>query len=318
MNAGDIAPEQLARAWSLYWRSGRLNSCVDGVSESKMLRDAWREFFDRFDSGTRILDLATGNGAVIDAACASAVPREARFLLTGVDAAETLQPHNIEAARFLPGVRMEALPFEAAYFDVVVSQFGFEYGERAACAREAARVLRPGGRLRLVIHASGGAVHAAAEQSAERLRQALSKRGLLSKLAEFARAEADHARRLEEQVAQLWSGLQPALAGAPSDDAALFYVRSVTRLWRSRQRYAPDELSQSIGEALDRAQSIFLRQRAMLQAACSAQDIELLRALLHDADMETSAADGVFDDAGGQLAWIVDGVKKGDAPNNRG
>lgn len=151
-------PSARRAAWSAYWATGGLHSCVgsfDG-NYSGAIGDFWRNVFGALPAGPlRALDLATGNGAL---------PRllfETRGDQPGleVDAVDLAQlapgwlvPGRHSALRFRSGVAMENLPFPDNCFDLVTSQYGFEYASRAAALAEALRVLRPGGRLALVMH----------------------------------------------------------------------------------------------------------------------------------------------------------------------
>lgn len=107
--------------------------------------------------GDRVLDIACGSGnASISAAQAGAS-------VTGLDIAPDLL--RIAAANaasedveldLVEGDAAE-LPFDDESFDVVISVFGIQFAPRQAdCAREAARVLRPGGRLTLINWTPGG------------------------------------------------------------------------------------------------------------------------------------------------------------------
>lgn len=145
-------------AWTAYWATGGLHSCVGSFegNYSGAIGAFWRDVFEATPAGPlRALDLATGNGAL---------PRllwEHRGDRLGleVDAVDLAQlaPSWIDrdrhaGLRFHAGVAMEQLPFPQACFDLVTSQYGFEYARRDAALAEALRVLRPGGRLALVMH----------------------------------------------------------------------------------------------------------------------------------------------------------------------
>jgi len=143
------------QAWGDYWSTGRLHSCADGSGKNYdgAIGAFWHARFTAVEAGDRLLDLATGNGAL---------PRLARRLHGGavvVDAIDLaaiapawLDAEAWEGIRFHPGVRMEALPFAADAFDHVVSQFGLEYADRAGALSECVRVAKPGARFAFVMH----------------------------------------------------------------------------------------------------------------------------------------------------------------------
>lgn len=156
-------PDESARraAWSAYWATGGLHSCVGSFDGNYggSIGGFWRELFTRLPAGPlRALDLATGNGAI------PLMLWEQRGGTAGlsVDAVDLAQlapawhrPDVHAGIRFHAGVAMEALPFDDASFDLVTSQYGFEYARRDAALAEALRVLRPGGTLALVMHHAG-------------------------------------------------------------------------------------------------------------------------------------------------------------------
>lgn len=119
----------------------RFASVVDGVIERAQLQP-----------GRRVLDLGTGTGAVAIRAAAiagesgqiTAVDISDEMLAVATTHAESLALRNVT---FLEG-NAEAIPAESAHFDVVLASLSLMYViDRAAAARELARVLRPGGRL---------------------------------------------------------------------------------------------------------------------------------------------------------------------------
>lgn len=94
--------------------------------------------------GQPVLDVACGPGHVVARALARGAPA------TGLD----FSPAMLAVARAAcPGLALrqgdaEALPFDDACFDAVVSNFGLHHVPRPGLAlREARRVLRPGGRI---------------------------------------------------------------------------------------------------------------------------------------------------------------------------
>jgi SAM-dependent methyltransferase len=97
--------------------------------------------------GAHVLDLGCGTGAVGRAL----LKKSPGIRVSGVDLAR-IPPSGTGGLKLLSNIAMEKLPFEAASFDAVVSQFGYEYGNPDHSAISIARVLAPGGQLSLLIH----------------------------------------------------------------------------------------------------------------------------------------------------------------------
>ena len=139
--------EELKAKQSVMWGNGPYERITD------LLTEAQEDLVAALEPqlGERWLDVATGTGAVARMAARAGAD------VTGLD----LAPDLIETARdqtegeglwirFDVG-DAEALPYEDAAFDVVVSTFGVMFApDHAAIARELARVCRPGGRLGLI------------------------------------------------------------------------------------------------------------------------------------------------------------------------
>lgn len=101
--------------------------------------------------GDRVLDVACGTGALTLAATERAHPEG---VVIGLDP----NPAMLAVARNKPAAvdwhrgRAEALPFEDASFDVVISQFGAMFFDDVPRAfAEMHRVLAPGGRLAVAV-----------------------------------------------------------------------------------------------------------------------------------------------------------------------
>jgi len=144
--------------WSRYWSHGIAHSCGGsyGNRYEGSLARFWRTVAGALPAGARVLDIATGNGAV------------PQLLLDGADspiacdAIDLAQPdpqwlaqlpeHKRRQLRFHAQQVAEALPFPDAHFDLVTSQYGLEYTDLARSLPEIRRVLRPGGKVRLITH----------------------------------------------------------------------------------------------------------------------------------------------------------------------
>lgn len=149
--------------WSEYWASGSLHSCATSFQGNYggAIAAFWREVFAQDgERASRILDLATGNGALpklVTDLCSADV-----YVIDAVDAADVLPQWVAEddrsRIRFHCRVPLEALPFDDGTFDLVTSQYGIEYARWPEAVAEAVRVCRAGGRIALVVHHAGSVV----------------------------------------------------------------------------------------------------------------------------------------------------------------
>lgn len=153
--------------WNDYWHFDRLASFDDlgGTNYREELAAGWKCFFDSLPEGASILDLATGNGAIAVLAAEAGRRAGKHFRIVAVDAADinpclyvTKHRDELAAIEFRPATPIENLPWPDASFDAVVSQYGVEYSDLSRSIPELARVVAPGGKARLIMHADEGAV----------------------------------------------------------------------------------------------------------------------------------------------------------------
>ena len=172
--------------WSLYWQAGHGDSCVATASpaDQAYVADIWRVWAKLLSESARVLDLATGNGAVPRAL----ITDQPNLRITGVDLADIapaalLQKHpELAPVALQGGVDVCQLPFPDASFEGVTSQFGIEYADLSTALPEALRVLAPGGQLRCLMHHADSAVVSPAKPIVEEIDALQSDRGPLSVL----------------------------------------------------------------------------------------------------------------------------------------
>ena len=145
------------QAWSSYWAGGALHSCIGSYAGNYVgaIGDFWQARFGGLRVGSRVLDLATGNGA-LPLFLQERTGAEGGVRIDAVDLAEVappwLQPSRHPGITFHTGVAMEDLPFIDQSFDLVVSQFGLEYAQWPQALHEILRVGKPDGSVALVMH----------------------------------------------------------------------------------------------------------------------------------------------------------------------
>lgn len=278
------APDQMAertRSWNAYWSSGALHSCVGsfGGNYAGEVREFWRSLAAPLPVGARLLDVATGNGA-LPALFIEDVPEARQLQIDAVDLAQ-VQPAWLASSpaaarartRFHPGVRAELLPFGDAAFDVAVSQFGLEYTDTARSVAELRRVVRAGGTVALVLHASDSLIVRQAREELRHLAWLLDEAPLLATGARLCEALAlaatpEGIRRLEAD---------PAAAALRSDYNALMAQASE----RAARSPCPDvvvDTQQAITRAL-------MASRAAGSAAVGQAQIEAMVGPLRESQL---------------------------------
>ena len=296
------------KAWADFWAANASGgaSCVpDGLKEiDAAQRAAWQGFARTLDKGARVLDLATGDGAALKKM------REARadLRLTGVDSSAALPPPPRGIA-LRAGVPMEALPFEACSFDAVISQFGYEYGDTAAIAAEVGRLLRPGGRLALLIHRRDGPIVAHNLPRRDALRWALSPGGSMARARTFLAA-----RRITPipTPAAFRSAPQEVQRLFPGQSVGAEFLQAILEtLERGRGR--PVEESFEVLDTLEqKAGNEIARIETLERAACDAARIKTICAELQIAGVDMGPPGVVAEKSSGRLfAWLVSGTGRG-------
>lgn len=217
-----------AWVWNQYWHYDRIASCFDGAGATnydESVAAGWRVFFATLAGDARIIDLCTGNGAA-----ALIAAQAGAFAITAVDRADidppafvTRHAADFVRIRFIGATNVEALPFPDASFDAAISQYGIEYSDLARALPELVRVLAPGGRARLVVHAADGIVAASA-------RAVMAEANLLLESIDLPGA----ARRCFERVSAAERSARPsAAAKAGADESFAAFQAALERTARA-------------------------------------------------------------------------------------
>lgn len=306
--------------WTALWKSGAGSSCFEDSKSEMHLTRLWDEHVEALPDNVRMLDLATGNGTVARICAARAAERRLNLDIDAIDVAE-IDPlacmqdtHQLfSRIRFHGKTRAEALPFRDRTFLSVVSQFGFEYACETRAAAEVARVMAPGGRLRLVIHAKSGAVARDIGWRLARMHSVLVENGPVSLVLELARAyEQGDNITIKSKSQHLPAALEliKHFRNAPlPDDSALYYSYESLLLWAHRIRYRPADLRCSIEQAWTNINDMAVRQEQMLGAVRSKEDMQRLHQLLTSFGLSPDEVEEVRDKHDVQVAWRLDANK---------
>lgn len=312
-NPDSIAP------WTAVWQFEAAGHRPARTEQDMVIEPAWHEFTDALADGTRLLDLATGNGVVALACARRAHQRQQNLEIHAVDAADIRPPAQApdqeQQVRFQGGVWLEELPFGDGEFGAVVSQYGFEYADEEQAVSEISRVLSPGGRLRLVIHAHGGAVWEDVQIRHSRLASVLAGDGVMGLVLGLVRARKnDETRVFKSRLKKLEAAAREAqkLAdNAPPDDSALFFSREFLYVWSNRNRYRLDDLLRSLEDGTAFARGTAERYAQMLRVARTGQQMAELGERLNSRGFKVVALRQICNPADGrEIAWQIDAVKE--------
>ncbi len=165
--------------------------CPIGYGAGQALEGFWRDVFGGIRPGARVLEIGCGSGQV--SLWAVEARRGLKILASDI--------HNRPGAalghpevRFQGGVRAEQLPFPPGSFDLVVSNFAFEYADLQMAAPELARVLVPGGAAALVMHRAESDITASSRLMIE-IDRRLAQAGISDRVRRAASLRRDHLSR---------------------------------------------------------------------------------------------------------------------------
>lgn len=309
-------------AWSSYWAAGNLHSCIgsyDG-NYTGAIGKFWQEVMERLPGQVRVLDLATGNGALPLMLRDRHAQGEA-LDIHGVDQAAVAPPWyraDIHSGiAFHSGVEMENLPFPDRSFDLVVSQFGLEYARWPQAVREALRVARDDGAAAFVMHHPGSVLIGVGRVEMDHQQLLLAEDGLLDAarrvLPWLSRArrtggsdarsvEALDARRTYNEAMALVSGLVDT---SPVPDLLIEARAWVHGMLSAANGNDPSQPLAMLSEYTSSLQTALLRTREMIEHAVSPPALEQLLHALADGWPTHKVDCQVLSQEQGILGWAI-------------
>lgn len=180
-------------AWSIYWSEDRLQSCVaagDGADQDA-LNSVWIKFAQELGEGAKVLDLATGNGAV-PVALLRAQPSLA---ITAVDRAD-INPAayikncpELDKVTFIGNIDLNQLAIPSTDFAAITSQFGLEYAGLASGSDAALKLLSKTGKFKFLVHHSDSEIVQSSGRKLAEMKRLLETGGLIEMLISFLRGD---------------------------------------------------------------------------------------------------------------------------------
>jgi ubiquinone/menaquinone biosynthesis C-methylase UbiE len=289
--------------WRDYWKADVRASCMpENEQTAPEIAGIWRQWFADCAGGSRILDIATGNGIVLTHAAAAGRAANRAFALTGVDLADidplryvTSLEDDMRAARFIGAVAAEQLPFPADSFEVVVSQYGLEYADMPRALAEVARVLVPGGQLHWLAHSVDSEVVQQNREQAREVEYLLAPRGPVYYMNTFVARQRRH-KDMQYSVKMLNDSFAQAYEFCRMNPPAkvVFEVCSgfadIANRWQS---YDPGDLSRMLQEAERRLLGHSARIQSLLNAVMTPARLRAVAEILAQTQWQDLSIDPV-------------------------
>lgn len=312
--------------WNNYWQGRAAQSTGNallgvGIENNESLTAFWESIFDDAPKTTKLVDFACGAGSVLLHA-----DKMGLSYLTGID----VSSNAIDVLKSkLPNVggvvgAVDKTPFESAYFDMVVSQFGFEYAgdDKAVLStiEEMTRILKPTGQVALIVHIAGGAIAQGCQKSLEQItlvqksgffKQAVKVFKLVYKRQKVALADdkelVAEKYKLNETAKPIMAWLRAA--GATQNEFAQFsyyLLESTHKLLLNSQKYALVDCLSWIEGMENEVRAYEGRMSSMIKAAVSETVVSQIEEVFKSKDLSLRPPEQLhFAEKDLPAAWIL-------------
>ena len=314
---------QVEQSWDVYWHgTGDVGAYSSGGVNHPAILAFWDEFFQivkRDYAVPAIIDIASGNGAVVERALGIFADEQVEITCLDVSDAAITNIRN----RF-PRVRgmvadARSIPLDSGGFDIAVSQFGVEYAGPEAID-EAARLTAPGGRLALLLHNEQSSIHQECTASLDAILR-LQESNFIPYSIEMLSAGFEACRgadrapyenaatQLAPAVQELEAIMMQYTEHVAGDTIARLH-RDVDRIHRNIQRYEPVEVLDWLSRMDEELDAYAGRMSSMRDCAIDSETFERICAGLRHRDYTIKRAEPLLTpDQGLPLAWVLVATK---------
>ncbi len=314
---------QLEQSWDTYWHgTGDVGAYSSGGVNHPVILAFWDEFFQivkRDYAAPAIIDIASGNGAVVERALAAFGDEPVDITCLDVsDAAITNIRNRFPRVR---GVVADArsIPLDSGGFDIAVSQFGVEYAGPEAID-EAARLIAPGGQLALLLHNEQSSIHQECTASLDAILR-LQESNFIPYSIDMLNAGFEACRGADRapyenaatQLAPAVQALEAIMMQYGEHVAGDTIVRlhsDVDRIHRNIQRYEPVEVLDWLNRMDEELDAYAGRMSSMRDCAIDGEAFERICAGLRHRDYTIKRAEPLLAPENGlSLAWVLAATK---------
>jgi SAM-dependent methyltransferase len=139
--------------WDSFWARDNVNTFGLGDKNYEGFVEAfWDKHFRALAPNATILDVASGNGAIALLAEAVGNKLDKHFDISACDIAHITSRQPDSGITFYSGVDIAKTGFDSSHYQLITSQYGFEYCDCEAGLVEIHRLLSPGGEFIAFTH----------------------------------------------------------------------------------------------------------------------------------------------------------------------
>lgn len=317
-------PLPVIESWDTYWQGAQASAAYTGGGTSDpLILSFWDDYFRGVQSQhgePKIIDIASGNGAVVECASSAFGGQLPEFACLDVSASAIRMLEN----RF-PGVRgvvadAAAIPLNSASYDIATSQFGIEYAGLEAID-EVTRLIAPGGELALLLHHRGGIIYRQCDASLDAVSKMQDAKFISNCIAVFEagfaalkggdRARYSAAGRQFGPAIRTMEAILMRHGRQVADGTILKLYRDVRIIHARIRRYEPSEVLGWLKKMQKEIEAYAGRMASMRDVAIDAARFEQMRAALAENGFEILRAEPlVHRDQDLPMAWALIAKKR--------
>lgn len=315
----------VANAWSNYWTNDFLTTFVDHEDEnySGQIKKYWNSVFSELQTEQAVVDLAAGNGALLALAKEYFSDKNSQVALAAIDIADlsnsTFYREN-DDIEVLDKTDLRSIPLSENCKDLCISQFGFEYSDTSESCKEVARILKPEGRLHLIMHHASSYISLHSRSAIEQIRLC-SNSGLIEKseklLRRLQKLKKSHRNPLEDSKATEFREHFNKMAARlvqygeklPDADHIKYFLNELGNLFAVKSKdLTLDRKLMIIRKLVIDSQNYQLRMASMLEASMDQEQANQLKQKINDAGLTVTSLKTLKSDEQDH-AWILEAIK---------
>lgn len=283
-----------------------------------MLSTFWQQTFGELGNCHRVLDIASGRGALLDHLDASGVQAE-QVIATDYSVAGL---HSLKQSRrhvLVVGSDAAAMPFAEGSVDLVTSQFGVEYAGPGAVL-DAGKYVAPSGRIVLMLHCRKSVIYSECQANLLALKELkdsqflplaedMFQSGYLVIRGQIGRKEAGAMAR---RVIEPFNGLRQILDRYGEEVAGgtiKTLYEETARIQQRFQYHLEDEVMGWVRSMQVEVDSYIGRMESMLNAALDETEIDKIIQGWQQQGLHVVNRALINDEQQRALAWVIQATK---------